>query len=72
MGEEPLNISESELSAMRRQCLSGRKLPTIKKGKKEVKAWAAKINEKQRGVEWQMKIDDARIKLKSIYPKILA
>lgn len=66
-----LNISECELSAMTRQCLSGRKLPTIKKVKKQVKAWAKKINEKQRGVEWQMKIDDARIKLKSIYPKIL-
>jgi len=66
-----LNISECELSAMTRQCLSGRKLSTIKKVKKQVKAWAKKINEKQRGVEWQMKIDDARIKLKSIYPKIL-
>ena len=66
-----LNISECELSAMTRQCLSGRKLPTIKKVKKQVKAWAEKINKKQRGVEWQMKIDDARIKLKSIYPKIL-
>lgn len=66
-----LNISECELSAMTRQCLSGRKLSTIKKVKKQVKAWAEKINEKQRGVEWQMKIDDARIKLKSIYPKIL-
>ena len=66
-----LNISECELSAMTRQCLSGRKLPSIKKVKKQVKAWADKINKKQRGVEWQMKIDDARIKLKSIYPKIL-
>ena len=66
-----LNISECELSAMTRQCLSGRKLPSIKKVKKQVKAWADKINKKQRGVEWQMKIDDARIKLKSVYPKIL-
>ena len=26
--------------------------------------------EPQRGVEWQIKIDDARTKLKSVYPKI--
>ena len=27
-------------------------------------------NDKQRGVNWQFKIDDARTKLKSLYPKI--
>jgi hypothetical protein len=37
-----------------------------------VKAWSIKTNKKQRGVDWQMKIDDARIKLKSVYPKIIA
>ncbi|SFJ23783.1 hypothetical protein SAMN05421753_1291, partial [Planctomicrobium piriforme] len=25
----------------------------------------------QRGVDWQLRLDDARIKLKSIYPKII-
>ena len=63
-----LNISECELSAMTRQCIFNRRLGTIKKLRKEVKAWAKKTNEKQRGVDWQMKVDDARIKLKSIYP----
>jgi hypothetical protein len=28
------------------------------------------VNDIQRGVDWQMKIDDARCKLKSVYPKI--
>jgi hypothetical protein len=28
------------------------------------------VNRTQRGVDWQMKIDDARAKLKSVYPKI--
>jgi hypothetical protein len=28
------------------------------------------LNSIQRGVDWQMKIDDARCKLKSVYPKI--
>jgi hypothetical protein len=27
-------------------------------------------NNKQRGVDWQMKVDDAQIKLKPAYPKI--
>jgi hypothetical protein len=26
------------------------------------------VNSTQRGVDWQMKVDDARIKLKSVYP----
>jgi len=31
---------------------------------------ADKTNAKQRGVDWQCKIDDARMKLKRLYPKI--
>jgi len=37
---------------------------------KEIKAWADRTNSKQRGVDWQFKIDDARVKLKRLYPKI--
>ena len=66
-----LNVSECELSAMTRQCLAGRRIGTIKKVRKEVKAWAKATNKKQRAVDWQMQLDDARIKLKSVYPKIL-
>jgi hypothetical protein len=64
-----LNISECELSAMTRQCIFNRRLGTVKKLRKEVKSWAKKTNKKQRNVDWQMQIDDARIKLKSVYPK---
>lgn len=35
----------------------------------ETTAWYNEINSCQRGVDWQMKFDDARIKLRSIYPK---
>ncbi len=28
------------------------------------------VNVAQRGVDWQMRIDDARTKLKSVYPTI--
>jgi hypothetical protein len=36
----------------------------------ETEAWSTDVNTTQRGVDWQMKISDARTKLKSIYPKI--
>ena len=39
--------------------------------REETKAWSTEVNSTQRGVDWQMKIDDARIKLKSVYPRSL-
>ena len=66
-----LNIAECELSAMTRQCLKGRRFGTIEEIRKETKAWQQRTNDKQRGVDWQFRIDDARIKLKSLYPKLI-
>ena len=66
-----LNIAESELSAMTRQCLNGRRLGDLKTLCSEISAWSTDVNRRQRGVDWQMDIDDARCKLKSIYPDIL-
>jgi len=65
-----LNIAENELSSMTRQCLSGRRIGDIEKLQKEIAAWSTDVNNSQRGVDWQMKISDARCKLKSVYPKI--
>jgi DDE superfamily endonuclease len=65
-----LNIAENELSAMTRQCLSGRRIGDIETLRKEISAWSTDVNRRQRGVDWQMKINDARCKLKSVYPKI--
>jgi hypothetical protein len=65
-----LNIAECELSAMTRQCLKGRRFGTIQELREETSAWHSRTNQKQRGVDWQMKVEDARIKLKSIYPKL--
>jgi hypothetical protein len=64
-----LNIAESELSVMTRQCVHGRRFATIAELRGETEAWHRYTNNKQRGVDWQFRIDDARIKLKSIYPK---
>ena len=65
-----LNIAENELSAMTRQCISGRRIEDIETLQKEIGTWSIDVNKSQRGVDWQMKISDARYKLKSIYPKI--
>ena len=66
-----LNIAENELSAMTRQCLKDRRFGTIDEIRGETKAWQQAINDKQRGVDWQFRIGDARIRLKSLYPKSL-
>lgn len=66
-----LNIAENELSSMTRQCLSGRRIGEIDELREEIDAWSVDVTDAQRGVDWQMKIDDARCKLKSVYPKIL-
>jgi hypothetical protein len=66
-----LNIAENELSSMTRQCLKNRYLGDMKTLREETEAWHHASNDKQRGVDWQFKIGDARIKLKSLYPKIL-
>jgi hypothetical protein len=66
-----LNIAENELSSLTRQCLKGRRLGDIELLRAETLAWHEASNKKQRGVDWQFKIDDARRKLKSLYPKIL-
>jgi hypothetical protein len=66
-----LNVAENELSSLTRQCVSGRRFPDIETLQSETAAWSTDVNSTQRGVDWQMKLDDARIKLKSIYPRSL-
>ena len=65
-----LNIAENELSALTRQCLNDRRFGETQQLAEETTAWSMSSNEKQRGVDWQFKINDARTKLKSLYPKI--
>ena len=63
-----LNIAENELSSLTRQCLTGRRIGDINILRDETSAWETRSNDKQHGVDWQFKIDDARTKLKSLYP----
>jgi hypothetical protein len=66
-----LNIAECELSAMTRQCFHGRRFGTIEELRNETQAWYEAINSKQRGVDWQFRVTDARRRLKSLYPKLI-
>jgi DDE superfamily endonuclease len=65
-----LNVAECELSAMTRQCVHGRRFGTLAELRSETTAWQMHTNDRQRGVDWQFQIDDARVKLKSLYPKV--
>jgi hypothetical protein len=67
-----LNVAECELSCMTSQCLQGRRIGELNELQSEIATWSEKTNAKQRGVDWQFKIDDARQKLKRLYPKIKA
>jgi hypothetical protein len=65
-----LNIAENELSSMTRQCLKDKKMSDIDMLIKEITAWATRSNENKRGVDWQFKVENARCKLRSLYPNI--
>ena len=64
-----LNVAECELSCLTSQCLTGRRIGELDFLQSEIRIWSEKTNAKQRGVDWQFKIDDARRKLKRLYPK---
>jgi hypothetical protein len=62
-----LNMAEIELSHLSRQCLGGRiaaKATLINK----VQAWHTQRNEKHAKAHWQFTTDDARVKLRRLYP----
>jgi len=63
-----LNIAEHALSSLTRQGVADRRCGDGASRREETPAWSNDVNATQRGVDWQMKIDDARTKLKSVYP----
>jgi hypothetical protein len=65
-----LNVAENELSSLTRQCVEDRRFGDIETLQEETDAWSTDVNTTQRGVDWQMKIGEARTKLKSVYPTI--
>lgn len=62
-----LNMAEIELSHLSRQCLD-RRIENKQKMISEVNAWNVQRNEKKVKAIWRFTTDDARIKLKKLYP----
>ena len=67
-----LNVAECELSCLTSQCLSDRRIGELTELQTEIATWSEKTNAKQRGVDWQFRLENARVKLKRLYPKIKA
>jgi len=64
-----LNMAGIELSVLPEQCLD-RRLAGRATLEREVTAWQAARNGTARGVNWRFTTEDARIKLKHLYPAI--
>lgn len=64
-----LNMAETELSVLSRQCLD-RRIAHPDVLQREVAAWQATRNRAQVRVDWHFTTTDARIKLKRLYPKL--
>ena len=62
-----LNIAECELSVLRRQCLKSR-MSEMEAVKEKAIAWQNQRNDQQIGIDWRFTAEDARIKLKRLYP----
>ena len=65
-----LNIAEIELSALGRQCIANNRIPDLPTLKKHLFPWASSRNSLQKGVDWHFSTEDARVKLKHLYPVI--
>lgn len=64
-----LDMAETELSILTRQCLD-RRIPDRPTLVREVEAWETVRNDAECKINWQLKTEDARIKLKRLYPSI--
>ena len=65
-----LNMAECELSALTSQCIETRRLPDLETVSREISTWCRDRNDQQKGIDWQFRTDDARVKLKRLYPVI--
>ena len=64
-----LDMAETELSIMTKQCLD-RRIADISTLTREVAAWEQQRNDANSKINWQFSTGDARIKLKKLYPSI--
>ena len=62
-----LNMAETELSVLSRQCLD-RRIDDRDRMAREIATWQVNRNAAKVRINWQFKTADARIKLKRLYP----
>ena len=64
-----LDMAEIELSVFTSQCLS-RNIDSMERLQEEATSWYVDRNKRQKGIDWQFAVGDARTKLKHLYPVI--
>jgi hypothetical protein len=64
-----LNMVEVEISVLVRQCLK-RRLADMETLEREAKAWCEERNRLGASVDWRFRTEDARSKLRSLYPSV--
>ncbi len=64
-----LDMAESELAILAAQCLD-RRIPDKSALASEIAAWVKNRNTDNTKADWQFTADDARVKLKHLYPSI--
>ena len=64
-----LNMAEIEFNALEQQCLD-RRVPNAATLCQEVAAWKNQRNSDETSIDWRFETDDARIKLKRLYPSL--
>lgn len=64
-----LNMAEPELSVLTRQAL-GDRIASLAEVRARASAWAEDRNRRQTGIDWHYTVDNARHKLKRLYPLI--
>jgi hypothetical protein len=62
-----LNMAEIELSIIARQCLN-RRFDSVREMDREIAAWQRDRNGQHLGARWRFTKQDARIKLRALYP----
>jgi hypothetical protein len=62
-------MAEIDLSVLARQALKGR-MASVQEVQERVAEWQQMRNQKQARINWRFTTQDARVKLKHLYPKL--
>jgi uncharacterized circularly permuted ATP-grasp superfamily protein len=63
-------MAEIERAALSAQCLSGRRIPDLEVLRRETSAWQVARDNRGAPSGWRFTADDARIRLRRLYPSV--